>query len=581
MSRQAKNKETAAPDLPHLCRQVAEQSSLPMAAVEGTEHIVCYVNPAFCRMLGRSSDELIGIPFARAVPEGKVCLPLLDRVSRTGEPQDHTEQDHPGSHPPHWSYAVWAIPGASTRPAGIMIQVRDATRTEQVRQQATGMTQELMLAAVRQHELLDTADRLSAGLQVEIGERKRTEEALRRAHDELEEKVWERTAELGEANAALRETTRTLRELIEAAPAGISVLDPEGKVLLWNPAMEKIYGWTVEEVQGKLFPTVTVGQEGAKEILERLLGGERLAGVELRRARKDGRPVELLLWTAPLREESGRLKTTVAIFLDVTLLKEMERVALVQQKMASLGQVAASIAHEIRNPLSGINLYLHSLETFLGDAEALDPETRQSSEAVIAGMKGASAQMEATIQRVLTFSRPGPPRMMPFDVNACIQETVDLTRVSLQKAGVQLAVALREDVPACFGDMRLVTQALLNLLANAAQAMEGQEGERRIEVQSFQSSASSRSGFVTVSVADSGPGVPEGLRNKIFDPFFTTRKEGTGIGLAITQKILSEHGGSVRVGKSHLGGALFTIGLPAAGTGKIPGADPTTFSFPA
>jgi PAS domain S-box-containing protein len=401
----------------------------------------------------------------------------------------------------------------------------------------------------------------------DVTERKAMEGALRRSHEVLEERVRERTAELVQANAALRETTRTLEELVHASPVGITVLDPEGKVLLWNPAMERIYGWTEGEVLEKLFPTVAAGQEGAKETLERLLAGERLAGVELRRERKDGRPVDLLLWTAPLWEESGRLKSTVAIFMDVTQLKEMEQVALTQQKLASLGQVAVSVAHEIRNPLSGINLYLHSLETFLGEWEIPDPEIREQTEAVVAGMKGASTKMESVIQRVLSFSRPGPPRMEPLDLNGCIREAVDMARISLQKAGVQVSVALQEDLPACRGDTSLLAQALLNLLTNAAQALEGQEGKKVIEIRSSRSSASSRNGFVTVSVADSGPGVPEGLREKVFDPFFTTKSSGTGIGLAITQKIVSDHGGFLRVGKSRIGGALFTIGLPMGGPG--------------
>jgi PAS domain S-box-containing protein len=360
------------------------------------------------------------------------------------------------------------------------------------------------------------------------------------------------------AEAALRETTRTLEELVAASPVGIAVLDPEGKVILWNPAMEAIFGWSEAEVRGNLPPAVAAGQEGAREELERLLAGERLAGVELRRERKDGWPVDVRIWTAPLWEESGRLKSTVLILLDVTPLKELERVALTQQKMATLGQVAAGVAHEIRNPLSGINIYLYSLEKLLGEADALDPETRQSAESIAAMMKGASARMEAVINRVLSFSRPGPARKEPFDVNACVREAVDMARVSLQKAGAKVAVALREGLPACLGDMRLLEQALLNLLSNATQAMEGQKGEKRIEVVS-----GVKDGCVTVTVADSGPGVPEEVRERIFEPFFTTKREGTGIGLSIAHRVITDHGGFIRLGTSRFGGALFTIGLPA------------------
>jgi signal transduction histidine kinase len=160
--------------------------------------------------------------------------------------------------------------------------------------------------------------------------------------------------------------------------------------------------------------------------------------------------------------------------------------------------------------------------------------------------------------------------MEPLDLNGCLREAVDMARISLQKAGVQVSVALQEDLPACRGDTSLLAQALLNLLTNAAPALEGQEGKKVIEIRSSRSSASSRNGFVTVSVADSGPGVPEGLREKVFDPFFTTKSSGTGIGLAITQKIVSDHGGFIRVGTSRFGGALFTIGLPVGGPGATP-----------
>jgi PAS domain S-box-containing protein len=379
-----------------------------------------------------------------------------------------------------------------------------------------------------------------------------------------------REAELVRLYEALKETTRTLEELVQVSPAGIFVLDPEGKVLLWNPAMEKIHGWAEEEVLGRLVPTVAAGQEGARENLERLLAGERLAGVELRRLRKDGQPVDLLLWTAPIREDTGGLRSTVVIVLDVTHLKEVERIALVQQKLTSLGQVAVGVAHEIRNPLSGINLYLHSLETFFSEWEIPNPEIRETTETVIAGMKGASARMEATIQRVLSFSRPGPPRMEPLDVNLCIREAVAMARISLQKAGARVAVALREDLPICRGDMGLLKQALINLMTNAAQALEKQEGQRLIEISSSRVGCTSGYGYhVTVSVADSGPGIPEDVRERIFDPFFTTKKWGTGIGLPITHKIITDHRGFIKVGTSRFGGALFTIGLPTGDEGKI------------
>jgi signal transduction histidine kinase len=327
-------------------------------------------------------------------------------------------------------------------------------------------------------------------------------------------------------------------------------------------------GWTEGEVLGRLVPTVAAGQEGADKSLKRLLAGERLAGVEIRRFRKDGQPIDVLLWSAPLQEDSGQFKRTVVILLDVTHLKEVERIALTQQKLASLGEVAAGIAHEIRNPLSGINIYLHSLEEILGEAEI-----REKTDPLMAGMRAASTRMETVIQRVLSFYRSGPPRMKPVDLNACIRESVDMVRISLQKAGSRVAVTLQENLPECQGDMRLLEQALINLMTNAAQAMEKQEEERRIEVSSSLIGCSSGNGeHVIVSVADSGPGIPEGIREKIFEPFFTTKGLGTGIGLSITNKIVTDHGGFIKVGKSRFGGALFAIGLPVGNKRKVPAA---------
>lgn len=547
-----------------------------MAAVEGTEHVVRYVNPAFCLLVGKDSEELIGIPFARAVPAGEACLPLLDRAHGTGEPQIHTELEYSRSRP-NWSYAIWAIAGSSTRPAGLMIQVTDETEAVRIRQWAAGVNQELMLAAVRQHELLEAADRLSAGLQVEIAEQKLTEETLAKYRARLEKLIRERTAELVQSNAALLETTRTLEELIDASPVGILVLDPKANVTLWNPAMGTILGWTGEEVRGKPFPAVAGEQKGAKEILKRVLSGAKLAGVEVRWARKDGRAVDLRLWTAPVREEKGRIRSAIGVLLDVSQLKEMEQIALTQQKMATLGHVAATIAHEIRNPLSGLNLYVETLERILGEADIPIQDLQAKTKTVIARIRSVSAKMETVIGRVLSFSRPGPPRMELFDINARIRAAVGMVKISLQKAGARVAVALQDDLPLCRGDMRLFDQVLINLMTNAAQAMEGQKSERVIELTSAVVRSNPGEGhYVAVSVADSGPGIPEEVRERIFEPFVTTRKLGVGIGLSITHKIISDHRGFIRVGTSRFGGALFTIELPIGDDGKIRRRDLST-----
>ena len=149
-------------DLVSLCRYFSELSPQPMIAVEGTTHIVRHLNVAFARLVGKKAVELIGRPFAEAVPEGEHngCLPLLDRVYRTGTPEVLLEQEHCQTTPPvYWSYSVWAILGAEERPVGVIIQVTDTTETAIFRRQSVAMNEQLLLSATRQHELTENAER--------------------------------------------------------------------------------------------------------------------------------------------------------------------------------------------------------------------------------------------------------------------------------------------------------------------------------------------------------------------------------------------------------------------------------------
>lgn len=151
-----------------------EGSLLPMVAVAGAQHIVCYANPAAFRLSRHVKDKLIGMPFAEIVPED-ACLPILDRVYRTGEAETYTEPEHSQTQSAFWSYAIWPLLGVDERPLGSMIQV---TETARFHHQATAMNQELLLSAVRQHELAEVAENLSAQLQLELTERKKMEQAL-------------------------------------------------------------------------------------------------------------------------------------------------------------------------------------------------------------------------------------------------------------------------------------------------------------------------------------------------------------------------------------------------------------------
>jgi C4-dicarboxylate-specific signal transduction histidine kinase len=243
--------------------------------------------------------------------------------------------------------------------------------------------------------------------------------------------------------------------------------------------------------------------------------------------------------------------------MDVTRFMELEQLVRIQDKMASLGRIAAGIAHEIRNPLTGINSYLYSLRTCLNRSG--DPERAEKSAAIIAQIQSASNKIEAVIRRVMDFSKPGMPRVALIDINDTIREALTLSEVTLRKAGVALETTLADKLPACRADFHMIEQVMLNLITNAVQAMSAPSRAKHLRI-----STGCSAGRIIATIEDSGPGVnPENSR-KIFDPFFTTKNDGAGIGLSLCQRIITDHGGTIAVFASCWGGAAFTIELPAA-----------------
>jgi signal transduction histidine kinase len=219
--------------------------------------------------------------------------------------------------------------------------------------------------------------------------------------------------------------------------------------------------------------------------------------------------------------------------------------------MASLGRVAAGIAHEIRNPLSGINIYLNALEKLYerGDLEKMND--------VLAKIHSASSKIESVIKRVMDFSKPSEPKRTLIDIHKPIEDALGLSSVMLRKTGIKVDTMLMGGLPPCYIDPQLIEQVILNLITNAAQAMKDPVKEKKIEI-----STSRQDDSIRITVTDSGPGIPPSLRQKVFDPFYTTKSGSTGIGLSLSHRIIQDHKGRLSVSESKEGGAEFTILLP-------------------
>ncbi len=249
------------------------------------------------------------------------------------------------------------------------------------------------------------------------------------------------------------------------------------------------------------------------------------------------------------------------IFIDMTEARKLEHLLTIQDKMASLGHVSAGIAHEIRNPLSGINIYLGTIEKYFRN-----PEKTEKIADSIRAVRAASGKIESVIKRVMNFAKPTEPKFALINVNAPVREAVKLTSFTLNKKGIRIICDLDADLPDCYAEPHLIEEVVLNLINNAADALfRAREDGGRISI----SSAASGSGII-IRVADNGPGIPRDLREKIFDPFFTTKEHSTGIGLSLCHRIITDHRGRLGLGRSGTGGAVFTIELPVSGD-KDPG----------
>ena len=331
------------------------------------------------------------------------------------------------------------------------------------------------------------------------------------------------------------------RVTLQSIGDGVISTDAEDRVLIVNRMAEKITGWTQAEAAGK--PIGEVFQPEGDVFADRKGGARRVE-----------------TYKSPVLDENGRHVGNVFVFRDVTEKARVEGAMANAQKLESLGVLAGGIAHEIRNPLSSINISISSIERACGTSTGFEPEAKEKIDRILEQMKSAAAKMGLVVQRVMDYSKPFPPRKETVDMNRVIEEAVRLSLSTLRKREIALLKDLDPDLAVCRADAQMIEQVLVNLITNACQAMEGTEGAKLLEIAS-----AAINGRIVLRVSDSGPGVPPSLREKVFDPFFTTRKDGSGIGLSFSHRIVTDHGGSLRVDTSRWGGAEFRIELPVDG----------------
>ena len=361
----------------------------------------------------------------------------------------------------------------------------------------------------------------------------------------------------------LKRSERRFRDLIENSLTGISIVQ-EDKIVYQNPEQERLFGplprsFIFTDLEG-IHPDDV---QKVKQFYKKVSSGKvRTLDMDFRfyPIDKAGSRIDMkwVYCRTSLIEYQGK-EAILVNMIDVTRAKELEDDLRTQDKMSSLGRVAAGIAHEIRNPLSGINIYLSTLEKIYDREDSLE-----NIKQILGQLQSASNKIESIIRRVMDFSKPSAPKFLLTDLNKPIEEAIKLSAVTLRKSGIKIKKSLAENLPPCHVDTNLIEQVILNLITNASEAMKNVDSDKMIEV-----STSLENNRIIIRISDSGLGVPSNIKEKIFEPFYTTKSESTGIGLSLSHRIITDHGGSLEVSSSKWGGAEFMIEIPVEkGTDK-------------
>jgi len=371
--------------------------------------------------------------------------------------------------------------------------------------------------------------------------------------------IAERLGKVVERKQAARsflESERRFRDLVESSLIGILIIQ-DGRIVYNNPEQERLLGPMPEGIDFADSKNIHPEDvEKVKQAYQNLSSGKsKTTDIDFRfypeNQLNHQSEMRWVVCRASLIEYRGK-EAMLVNMMDVTRAKELEHLLIVQDKMASLGRIAAGIAHEIRNPLSGINIYINTLGKLYRKGES--PEKIKG---IFAQLQSASSKIESVIRRVMDFSKPSEPKVVLTDINRPIEEAIKLAAVTLRKTGIAIDSTLAQDLQKCRIDPQMIEAVIFNLITNASDAMKNMNAQRRIRV-----TAAGDDSRNFVKVSDSGPGVPPHLRDKIFSPFYTTKPDSTGIGLSLCHRIISDHGGSIRVYSSKWGGAEFMIEIP-------------------
>jgi two-component system, LuxR family, sensor kinase FixL len=346
------------------------------------------------------------------------------------------------------------------------------------------------------------------------------------------------------------ESQERYRSIFESAVDGIIVIDRHGRIEAFNSAAERLFGYTEDEVIGRnvnlLMPSPY--REAHDGYIARYLATreKRIIGIgrEVTGLKKDGRTFPVRLSVGEMLVD-GESKFT-GILHDLTERVRLEEPLREQSALVRLGEMAAVVAHEVKNPLTGIRGAIQII------GSRLPADSRDAG--VVKEIVSRIDALNDVMKDLLLFARPPQARLAPVDPLAVVKTVSDLVRED--PAAQHVAIDVAGGSPPAMADAELLKLVVHNVMLNAVQAM---QGRGRIQVAVTPSNARCR-----IDISDSGPGISPSVREKLFTPFFTTKARGTGLGLSAAKQFMEAHGGSIRIDSQPHGGTTVTLELPCS-----------------
>lgn len=340
---------------------------------------------------------------------------------------------------------------------------------------------------------------------------------------------------------------------------GVVVVNGGGRVADLNPAAEQLLGVSAAAAVGmpieELFRMSPWLGEAARGTLE--------AGVARRRNEgplfSHGREIPVRAACAPLFDDAlGAVRGAVIVLNDLSMQRTLEAATRRADRLSALGAVAQGLAHEIRNPLGGIKGAAQLLR-----GQLADPDMIRCTDVIVREVE----RLDGLVEQLRELGTPPRLQVVPLNIHRVLNDVLSLQKQAPAWGHTTLLTAFDPSLPPVRGDRAQLTQVFLNLVKNGLEANGGQGDllvSTRLDARFHLRRGTERAHFIVVSVEDSGPGVPEGDQPYLFTPFFTTKRTGTGLGLAVCHRIVSEHGGAIAYEPRPTGGACFRVTLPAS-----------------